>query len=57
MKFKIDENLPGIIVLKLKQQDKLYILKIIEQVVKKISIEKPIHQLWIVEEHQIRIRE
>lgn len=46
----------GIIVLRLKQQDKLSILRVFLGVVQSLA-ERPVQQhLWIVDERQIRIR-
>ena len=46
----------GLIVLRLKRQDKPYILKIFSQLLQFFP-KKPIdHHLWIVEENKIRIR-
>ena len=48
---------PGIIILRLKQQDRPHIMELFEWVVPMLSRESLRHHLWIVEERQIRIRE
>ncbi len=47
----------GLIVLRLKQQDKLYVLDIIERLLDILKDESPEKKLWIVGERRIRIRE
>jgi len=47
----------GLIVLRLKRQDKPYILKILSNLVLKLLTEPLERHLWIVEEDRIRIRD
>ncbi len=47
----------GLIVLRLKQQDKPHVLKVVEQLLKTLQSESPEKKLWIVGERRIRIRE
>jgi predicted nuclease of predicted toxin-antitoxin system len=47
----------GFIVLRLRRQDKPYVLTVIERLVKMIPKEKLEQQLWIVDENRVRIRE
>jgi len=51
------EQTSGLIVLRLKRQDKPYVLKIFSRFVKMITHEPIEHRLWIIEEDRIRIRE
>jgi predicted nuclease of predicted toxin-antitoxin system len=46
----------GLIVLRLKQQDKPAVLQVIARVMPTLAIEPLTGQLWIVEERRIRIR-
>ncbi len=64
MKFKIDENLPilpsqysGLIVLRLKQHDKIHVLSIFSRVMDLLETEQVGGRLWVIEESRIRIRE
>ena len=50
------EDFHGIIVLRLGRQDKNHVLEIMERLVVHMVAESPEGHLWIVEEHQIRIR-
>ena len=50
------KNFPGIIVLRLKQQDKIHILEVFKGVIPFLSTEPLKHTLWIVDENRIRIR-
>ena len=53
----LPSDYPGIIVLRIKRHDKPYVLSILQRVITALS-EQPInHQLWIVDEQRIRIRE
>ncbi len=47
---------PGFLLLRLKRQDRISLLKSIENLIQMLSKESPEHRLWIVEEDQIRIR-
>jgi predicted nuclease of predicted toxin-antitoxin system len=49
-------DFPGLIVLRLKRQDKLHVLETLRHVTSVLSIEPLQHRLWIVEEGQVRIR-
>jgi predicted nuclease of predicted toxin-antitoxin system len=46
----------GLIVLRLKRQDKTNVLKTIERILSILRKQQPEKQLWIVEENNIRIR-
>ncbi len=46
----------GLIVLRLRRQDKAHVLKTIERILPILRKEQPEKQLWIVEENSIRIR-
>ncbi|KPK90274.1 hypothetical protein AMJ80_08620 [bacterium SM23_31] len=46
----------GLIVLRLKQQDKHYVLEVFSRLMRALSDEPLERHLWIVEENQIRIR-
>ena len=46
----------GLIVLRLKQQDKPYVLQVIERLLKALQDETIENALWIVDERRIRIR-
>jgi predicted nuclease of predicted toxin-antitoxin system len=46
----------GLIVLRLKQQDKLAVLQVITKILPTLTTEPLAGQLWIVEERRIRIR-
>jgi predicted nuclease of predicted toxin-antitoxin system len=50
------EQFPGIIVLRLKQQDKPHVLKVVQHLIQALAQEPLKGHLWIVEEKQIRIR-
>jgi predicted nuclease of predicted toxin-antitoxin system len=47
---------PGLIVLRLRRQDKHYILKILDHLITVLSSEQLENLLWIVDETHIRIR-
>ncbi len=47
---------PGLIVLRLRRQDKPYILKFLGHLIPMLSSESLEHMLWIVEETRLRIR-
>lgn len=47
----------GVVVLRLRRQDKLHVLEVCARVVALLSHEPLAQQLWIVEENRIRIRE
>lgn len=51
-----DEH-PGIIVLRLKQQDKANAVAVLKRVAVALSIRNPEGELWIVEEDRIRFRQ
>jgi predicted nuclease of predicted toxin-antitoxin system len=46
----------GLVVLRLKQQDKFYVLPVISRFIRALSTEELDGRLWIVEENKIRIR-
>jgi len=46
----------GLIVLRLDRQDKLHVLAVFEHVVQKLREEELAGKLWIVNEHNLRIR-
>ena len=50
------ENYPGIIVLRLASQARAYVLRILNNVLNMLQNETVAGCLWIVEEHQIRVR-
>ena len=47
---------PGLIVLRLRRQDKPYVLGVLTRLVRVIGTEPLEEHLWIVEESQVRIR-
>ena len=47
---------PGLIVLRLRQQDKLYVLDVLARLIPLLGQEPLDQHLWIVEEKRIRIR-
>lgn len=47
---------PGIIVMRLKRQDKLHVMNIVNRWIKALPETTVAGQLWIVDERQIRIR-
>lgn len=47
----------GLIVLRLKMQDKHHVIKVFNRLVKLIPTEKLEQKLWIVDENRIRVRE
>jgi hypothetical protein len=58
VRFKVDENLPAeIAALRIARQDKPRVLNLFEQALPQIERAPWEHQLWIVDERQIRIRE
>ena len=50
------EEYPGIIVLRLKQQDKPHVLEILTRLMQVLPVEPLEQHLWIVEERRVRIR-
>ncbi|MBF0236269.1 MAG: DUF5615 family PIN-like protein [SAR324 cluster bacterium] len=50
------DQYPGIIVLRLKYQDKSSVLNLISQLIPQLSLENPYQKLWIVSKDKIRIR-
>jgi predicted nuclease of predicted toxin-antitoxin system len=46
----------GLIVLRLRRQDKPYVLDVVRRLVSVMAAETPAGQLWIVGEHRIRAR-
>ena len=51
------EEFSGLIVLRLRRQDKTHVLEVITRLMKMLSRESPDRRLWIVEEERVRIRE
>jgi hypothetical protein len=49
------EDFFGIIVLRLKRQDKSYVLSVVKRLVSVLQKEPVIRNLWIVEEDRVRI--
>jgi predicted nuclease of predicted toxin-antitoxin system len=47
---------PGLIVLRLRRQDKPHVLEVLERLIPLLSSEPLEHLLWIVEETRVRIR-
>jgi predicted nuclease of predicted toxin-antitoxin system len=47
----------GIVVMRLRRQDKFYVIKIFEGIVKMLKAEKVEKKLWIVDETHVRIRD
>ncbi len=50
------EEYHGLIVLRLKQQDKAHVVGVLEQLLPMFETEPLVSQLWIVEEEHVRIR-
>jgi predicted nuclease of predicted toxin-antitoxin system len=50
------EDFHGLIVLRLKQQDKPFVLRVLANLLPVLASESPDKQLWIVEKQRIRIR-
>ncbi len=50
------KDFAGLIVLRLKRQDKLHVLGIVERLLDTLKSESPEKKLWIVGERRIRIR-
>ena len=50
------QQYPGFVVLRLARHDKLHVLAVLERAIPELGRQKWQHQLWIVEERQIRIR-
>lgn len=46
----------GIVVLRLKQQDRMSVLKVVARMIKALSIEELERYLWIIDEKRIRVR-
>jgi predicted nuclease of predicted toxin-antitoxin system len=51
------EQFPGLIVLRLRWQDKSHVLEILDRLIPMLSSEPLEHLLWIVDETHIRIRD
>ena len=49
-------DLPGLIVLRLRRQDKDHIIEIVTRMIPLLEIEPLQHTLWIVNEERVRIR-
>lgn len=50
------QNYPGIMVFRVRRQDKLHLLPIFQQALRLLEAEPIEHRLWIIEERGIRIR-
>ena len=50
------QELPGLIVLRLRRQDKLHVLDVMNHLIPVLSTEPLRHLLWIVDETHIRVR-
>ncbi len=50
------EEYPGLIVLRLRRQDKAHVVGVIEQLLPVLETEPLTNRLWIVEEERVRIR-
>ncbi len=50
------DHYPGLIVLRLTRQDKPKVLKTVARIIPLLASEEVTGRLWIVDEHQIRIR-
>ena len=51
------KNGPGIVVMRLSRQDKLYVLEVISRLIPSLAQEPVAGTLWIVEDDRVRIRE
>lgn len=51
------EDYHGLIVLRLKQQDKAHVVEVLERLLPMLETESLASRLWIVEEKRVRIRE
>lgn len=49
-------DLPGVIILRLRRQDKEHILEIAARMIPLLEVEPLEHRLWIVDEERVRIR-
>ncbi len=49
------QDFPGLIVLRLKRQDKPHVLSVVKHLIKLLSKEPLKYHLWIVEEERVRI--
>lgn len=47
----------GLVVLRLKQQDRRRVLEVVSRLVKAIAVEDLVRHLWIVDERRIRVRD
>lgn len=50
------KDFAGLIVLRLKRQDKLHVLEVFQCILEVLAEEQLVKRLWIVEENRIRIR-
>jgi predicted nuclease of predicted toxin-antitoxin system len=51
------QEYPGLIVLRLEQQDRLHVLQVFERLLNALEVGTAERSLWIVDEHRIRIRQ
>jgi predicted nuclease of predicted toxin-antitoxin system len=52
----LPEQFPGLVVLRIGNHSRPYVLRIVEQILSLINREPLTGHLWIVEEHRVRIR-
>ncbi|MCP4126201.1 MAG: hypothetical protein GY753_03955 [Gammaproteobacteria bacterium] len=50
------DQFPGLLVMKLRQQDKAHVLKVLRRIIPMFSSETLNNRLWIVEEERVRVR-
>lgn len=50
------EHYHGIIVLRLNNQSRASVLNVLSRIIPMLGTESPVGRLWIVDEHQVRIR-
>ena len=51
------QDFPGLVLLRLRQQDKAHVLGIFSRLIQMFSTQRLAGRLWIVEEERVRIRE
>ncbi len=51
------KEFPGLVVVRLKQQDKSHVLEVLQRLISMLPDEPLAEHLWIVEENRIRIRD
>ena len=50
------EQYPGLIVLRLSRQDKLYLIEVFQRAIRLLNLEPLLGRLWIIEDARLRIR-